>query len=159
MEGRFAVKAIESKIVFPLRYNNISTIMFFKPEISAIGLTEKECQAKKIAYKVITYQHSIISRAIAMRETDGFFKIIVTNEDNPIILGMRAGGLQSAVSIIFIAGIMNNNTRLNDIMKTTHPHPSISEGIQDCLRILKDKSILKPEAFPQQIKFRVWKPD
>jgi dihydrolipoamide dehydrogenase len=156
MEGRFTARAIESMITFPLSYHNISTIMFFKPEISAIGLNEKECQAKNISYKVITYQHSIISRAIAMRETDGFFKIIVTNEENPLILGMRAAGLQSAVSIIFIATIMNNNTRLNDIMKTIHPHPSISEGIQECLRILKGKSILKPEVFPEQIKFKVW---
>lgn len=156
MEGRFAARAIESKIEYPLSYHNISTIMFFKPEISAIGLNEKECQAKNISYKVITYQHSIISRAIAMRETDGFFKIIVTNEENPLILGMRAAGLQSAVSIIFIATIMNNHSRLNDIMKTIHPHPSISEGIQECLRILKGKSILKPEVFPEQIKFKVW---
>ena len=156
MEGRFAARAIESKIEYPLSYHNISTIMFFKPEISAIGLNEKECQAKNISYKVITYQHSIISRAIAMRETDGFFKIIVTNEENPLILGMRAAGLQSAVSIIFIATIMNNHTRLNDIMKTIHPHPSVSEGIQECLRILKGKSILKPEVFPEQIKFKVW---
>ena len=156
MEGRFAVKAIESKITFPLSYHNISTIMFFKPEISAIGLTEKECKSQNISYKVITYQHSIISRSIAMRETDGFFKIIVTNEDNPLILGMRAAGLQAAVSIIFIAGIMNNHTRLNDVMKTVHPHPSVSEGIQECLRILKGKSIMKPEAFPEQIKLKVW---
>jgi dihydrolipoamide dehydrogenase len=41
-------------------------------------------------------------------------------------------------------------------MKTVHPHPSISEGIQECLRILKEKSILKPEAFPKQIKFKTW---
>ncbi|MEA1953622.1 MAG: NAD(P)/FAD-dependent oxidoreductase [Campylobacterota bacterium] len=157
MEGRFAARAIEKNIIFPLSYHNISTIMFFKPEISAIGLNEKACQAQNISYKVITYEHSIISRAIAMRETDGFFKIIVTNEENPLILGMRAAGLQSAVSIIFIATIMNNNTRLNDIMKTIHPHPSISEGIQECLRILKGKSIMKPEAFPKQIKFKVWK--
>ncbi len=158
LEGRFTARAMESKIKYPLNYNNISTIMFFKPEISAIGLNEKGCQSKNISYKVITYHHSIISRAIAMRETDGFFKIIVTNEENPLILGMRAAGLQSAVSIVFIATIMNNNTRLNDIMKTIHPHPSISEGIQECLRILKGKSILKPEAFPKQIKFKVWKP-
>ncbi len=155
MEGRFVARAIAGDIKRPLSYHNISTIMFFNPEISAIGLTEKECKAKNISYKVITYQHSLISRAIAMRETDGFFKIIVTNEENPLILGVRAGGLQSAVSIIFIATIMNNHTRLNDIMKTIHPHPSISEGIQECLRILKGKSILKAEAFPEQIKFKI----
>jgi len=70
---------------------------------------------------------------------------------------MRAAGLQAAVSIIFIAGLMNNNTRLNDVMKTVHPHPSVSEGIQECLRILNGKSIMKPEAFPEQIKVKVWR--
>ncbi|MBD3793040.1 MAG: hypothetical protein IE889_02610 [Campylobacterales bacterium] len=53
---------------------------------------------------------------------------------------------------------MNSNTRLHDIMKTIHPHPSISEGIQECLRILKGKSIMKPEAFPKAIQFKVWEP-
>ena len=157
MEGRFAAKAIESKINFPLRYQNISTIMFFNPEISAIGLNEKECQKLNISYKVILYHHSLISRAIAMKETDGFFKIIVTNEENPLILGMRAAGLQAAASVVYIATVINHKQRLNDIMKTVHPHPSISEGIQECLRALAGKSIYKQKAFPNQIKFRVWK--
>ncbi len=156
MEGRFAAKAIESKIRFPLIYNNISTIMFFNPEISAIGLNEKECQKQNISYKVILYNHSLISRAIAMRETDGFFKIIVTNEENPLILGMRAAGLQAAASVVYIATVINHKQRLNEIMKTVHPHPSISEGIQECLRALDGKSIFKQKAFPDQIKFRVW---
>jgi len=156
MEGRFAAKAIKSKIKFPLRYGNMSTIMFFNPEISAIGLNEKECQKRNISYKVILYHHSLISRAMAMKEVDGFFKIIVTNEDNPLILGMRAAGLQAAASVVYIATVINHKQRLNDIMKTVHPHPSISEGIQECLRALAGKSIYKQEAFPNQIKFRVW---
>jgi dihydrolipoamide dehydrogenase len=158
MEGRFSAKAIHGKINFPLKYDNISTIMFFNPEIAAIGLNEKECQKQKIAYKVVFYKHSLISRAIAMRETDGFFKLIVTNEDNPQILGMRAAGLQAAASIMYIATVMDHKKNLKDILKTTHPHPSMTEGIQECLRTLVGKPVMKAEAFPDHIKFKVWNP-
>jgi dihydrolipoamide dehydrogenase len=158
MEGRFAAKAIESKITYPLRYRNMSTIMFFNPEISLIGRSEKDCQSEGRAYKVIFYKNALISRAIAMRETGGFFKIIVSDEDNPKILGMRAAGPQAAASIMYVATLMDQRMHLNDIMKTVHPHPSITEGVQECLRILHKKSILKPEAFPQHISFKTWRP-
>ena len=157
MEGRFAAKAIENRIRFPLNYDNISTIMFFTPEISSIGMNEKECQAKNISYKAVFYHHSLITRAVAMRETDGFFKIIVTDEENPLILGMRAAGPQAAASVVYLATIVNHKQRLNDIMKTVHPHPSISEGIQEALRALDGKSIWKRQVFPSKIKFKIWK--
>jgi dihydrolipoamide dehydrogenase len=159
MEGRFAAKAIEGKIKFPLRYRNMSTIMFFNPEISAIGLNEKECQEEGRPYRVVTYKHSLVSRAIAMRDTSGFFKMIVSDEDEPYVLGMRAAGPQSAAAMMYIATLMDHNTSLGDIMKTVHPHPSITEGIQECIRILLGKSIFKPEAFPQFVSFKRWKPD
>ncbi|RLA77472.1 MAG: NAD(P)/FAD-dependent oxidoreductase [Epsilonproteobacteria bacterium] len=159
MEGRFAAKAIENRIKFPLRYNNMSTIMFFNPEISAIGLNEKECQAQGIAYKVVIYKNILVSRAIAMRDTDGFVKIVVTDEENPHVLGMRAAGPQAAASIVYIATLMDHNASLKDIMKTVHPHPSMTEGVQECIRTLLKKSIFKPSAFPQYISFRTWKPE
>jgi len=158
MEGRFAAKAIEGRIFHPLRYRNMSTIMFFNPEISAIGLNEKECRKQGIAYKVVFYKHDLVSRAIAMRDTAGFFKIIVTDEDDPHVLGMRAAGPQSAASIMYIATLMDHNASLGEIMKTVHPHPSITEGIVECVRILLGKSIFKPEAFPQYVSFKRWKP-
>ena len=159
MEGRFAAKAIESKIAYPLRYRNMSTIMFFNPEISAIGLNEKECREQQIAYRVVFYKHALVSRAIAMRDTSGFFKMIVSDEDEPHVLGMRAAGPQSAASIMYIATLMDHDTSLGEIMKTVHPHPSITEGIQECIRILLGKSIFKPEAFPQFVSFKSWRPE
>ncbi len=158
MEGRFAAKAIESKIKFPLRYGNMSTIMFFNPEISAIGLNEKDCKKKEIAYKVVVYKHALVSRAIAMRDTSGFFKMIVSDVGDPKVLGMRAAGPQSAASIMYIATLMDHNTSLSAIMKTVHPHPSITEGIQECLRMLLGKSIFKAEAFPQYVSIKSWSP-
>jgi len=159
MEGRFAAKSINQCIRHPLNYDNISTIMFFSPEVSAIGYNEKECQKKQIPYKVIHYSHALISRAIAMRATEGFFKIIVSDEEDPIILGMRAAGPQSAAALIFIAPMIHNKQRLSEIMRTVHPHPSISEGIQECLRAFNDKNIFKWKAFPDKIKFWTWHPE
>ena len=159
MEGRFAAKAIKNRIKFPLRYGNMSTIMFFNPEISAIGMNEKECQKEGIAYKVVFYKHALVSRAIAMRDTSGFFKMIVSDEENSKVLGMRAAGPQSAASIMYIATLMDHNVSLGEIMKTVHPHPSITEGIQECIRILLGKSIFKAEAFPQYVSFKSWKPE
>ena len=158
MEGRFAAKAIENKIKFPLRYRNMSTIMFFNPEIASIGLNEKECQKEDIAYKVVVYNHALVSRAIAMREMQGFFKMIVTDEEDPRVLGMRAAGPQSAASIMYIATLMDHDVSLGEIMKTVHPHPSMTEGIQECIRILLGKSIFKAEAFPQYVRFKSWAP-
>jgi len=137
----------------------MSTIMFFNPEISAIGLTEKECQEQGIAYRVVIYKNILVSRAIAMRDTDGFVKIIVTDEENPYVLGMRAAGPQAAASIVYIATLMDHNASLNEIMKTVHPHPSMTEGVQECIRTLLKKSIFKPSAFPQYISFKTWKPE
>ncbi|WP_321777681.1 NAD(P)/FAD-dependent oxidoreductase [Sulfurimonas sp.] len=159
MEGRFAAKAIEEKIKFPLRYKNMSAIMFFNPEISTVGMSEKDCQKEKIAYKVVFYSHALVSRAIAMRSMKGFFKMIVTNEENPRILGMRAAGPQSSAAIMYIVTLMDHNIRLGDIMKTVHPHPNMTEGIQESIRTLLGKSIFKPEAFPQYIRFKTWEPD
>ena len=159
MEGRFAAKAIEGKISHQLRYHNMSTIMFFNPEIAMIGRSEKDCQAEKRPYKVVFYKNALVSRAIAMRETSGFFKMIVSDDDDPKLLGMRVAGPQAAASIMYVATLMDHRTRLSDIMKTVHPHPSTTEGIQECLRILHDKSIFKPEAFPQFISVKVWRPD
>jgi len=159
MEGRFAAKAIDGKIGHPLRYRNMSTIMFFNPEIAMIGRSEKDCQAEKRAYKVVFYKNALVSRAIAMRETDGFFKMIVSDDDDPKLLGMRVAGPQAAASIMYVATLMDHRTRLSDIMKTVHPHPSTTEGIQECLRLLHEKSIYKQEAFPQFISVRTWRPE
>ena len=159
MEGRFAAKAINQRIKHPLNYDNISTIMFFSPEVSAVGMNEKECQEKKIPYKVIHYSHALISRAIAMRATEGFFKIIVSDEEDPIVLGMRAAGPQSAAALIFVTPMIHNKQRLSEIMRTVHPHPSISEGIQECLRAFSNKNIFKWKAFPDKMKFWTWSPE
>ena len=159
MEGRFAIKAMCQRTKYPLRYNNMSILMFFNPEVAAEGLNETTCRANNIPYRVGFYSNALVNRAIAMRRTDGFVKIIVSDDGQDRILGMRAAGPQASNTIMVIAHLMDQDKGLQDIMKTIHPHPSISEGIQECLRMLTDKSIYKPGVFPEYMRIRSWKPE
>lgn len=157
-QGRYAVKHSCGQQRWPLRIDNVSTIMFFHPEVAAVGLNEKDCRRLKLPYRVAFYANALLSRAIAMRALDGFVKIIISDDADARILGMRAAGPQASSTIIAIASLMDQKKGLRDVLKTVHPHPTMSEGIQECLRLLLDKSIYKPEAFPDLIRINHWRP-
>ncbi len=158
-QGRFAIRAIYKKISYPFSIYNLPTLMFFKPELAAVGLNEKQLREKKIPYKMVFYSNELINRAITMRNTNGFIKILASDDGEERILGMRAAGPQASAFIVSIAHMMNQKNSLDQILRTVHPHPSITEGIQDCLRVLKGKSLYKPYAFPHLIHTRTWHPE
>ncbi len=159
MEGRYAIKAMYGRNKYPLRYHNMSTIMFFNPEVAVVGLNEQQCRAQGIPYRVGYFSNALVNRAIAMRRTDGFVKILVSEDGNNRILGMRAAGPQAGSTIMVVAHLMDQDKGLEDIMKSIHPHPSITEGIQECLRLLMGKSIHKPLVFPDAMRIRAWSPE
>ncbi len=158
MQGRFAFRAMYDNATYPLSYHNMPTLMFFKPEVAAVGLNEKQLQERGIPYKMAFYSNVLINRAIAMRSTDGFIKIMASDDGENRILGMRAAGPQASSFIVSIAHIINQKNSIDQVLETIHPHPSMTEGIKDCLRVLKDKSVFKPEAFPHLIRTKRWKP-
>lgn len=159
MESRYAVKHMFNIPCWPLNYNNMSTVMFFYPAVAAVGLNEKACQRKNLPYRVATYSNLLLPRAIAMRSTRGFVKIIISDDSEQKILGMRATGPQVSNTIMSIALLMDQKKGIKDVLKSMYPHPTMSEGIQECLRLLLGKSIYKPEAFPEYLSIRKWQPD
>ena len=134
------------------------TLMFFKPEVAAVGLNEKQLQHRKIAYKAVWYSTDLVNRAMAMRATNGFIKILISNDGEDQILGMRAAGPQASAFIVSVAHLINEGNSLKEVLKTVHPHPSITEGIQECLRVFSNKSIFKEAAFPDLIHTKIWIP-
>lgn len=151
-EARHAVVRMFGPAVKPLSYKNISTIMFLNPEVAAVGMSEQECNAKGIPHKVVKLDYSTNARAIAMRKTKGFFKIIVTNDNAMRILGMRVVGEHASSSIQAVAYLIHTNQGIRELADMMHPHPSIIEGIQECLRMLLNKSIYKPYVFKDKLK-------
>jgi len=146
LEGRYAVERMFGKPERKLVYENISTIMFLNPEVAGVGLNEIQAKEKGINYKVVTLDYSTISRAIARRNTQGFIKLLVTDDHQMKILGMKVVGNNASSAIQAVAVLISMNKGIEELAECVHPHPSITEGIQECVRMLMGKSLLKPAA-------------
>lgn len=147
IEARFAVERMYASKTEEISYDNVCTIMFLNPEVAAVGLNEQQAIEKGMACKVVKLDYSCIARAIAMRKTQGFFKIIVTDDDEMKILGMRAVGEHASSAIQGIALLIKMDQPIEVLADLVHPHPSIIEGIQECVRMLLNKSIFKSAVF------------
>lgn len=151
-EARHAVVRMFGPAIKPISYENISTIMFLNPEVAAVGMSEQDVARKNIPVKIVKLDYSTNARAIAMRKTKGFFKIIVTNDSGMRILGMRAVGEHASSAIQAVAYLVHTNQGIRELADMMHPHPSIIEGIQECLRMLLGKSIYKAQVFKDKLK-------
>ncbi len=154
LEGRYAVEKIFGKPLRKLVYENISTIMFLIPEVAGVGLNETQAKEQKMDYKVVTLEYSTIPRAIAKRNTQGFIKLLVTNDDAMKILGMKVVGNNASSAIQAVAVLISMDKGIEELAECVHPHPSITEGIQECVRMLMGKSLFKPTALRGRLSCR-----
>ena len=152
IEGRHAAEKICGQADGPLSYGNLSTIMFLDPEVAAIGLNEQDAQARRIPYKVAVYNYSLVNRAIAMRATDGFVKLLVTDDDDMRILGMRALGVHASTTLEAVSFMIQYDRSARELAELLHPHPAVTEGLQDCVRMLVGSSIYKPFVFRSELR-------
>lgn len=158
MEGRHAVERIWGVHDDPLSHANVSTIMFLNPEVAGVGLNEQDCRKKNIPHRIAQLDYSCVARAIAMRQTKGFFKLIVTDDERMTVLGMRAVGEHASSAIQAVAMMMANGMGIRSLAQLMHPHPSIIEGVQECARMLLGTSIFKPEVLSDRMRCETWRP-
>jgi dihydrolipoamide dehydrogenase len=147
LEGRHAVERMFGQPKRELVYENISTIMFLNPEVASVGLNETQARRKKVPYRIAIMHYRYVSRAIAMHKLDGFFKILVSDDDEMKILGMRVMGPHASSTIMAVALMISMDIGIEHLAELIFPHPSIPEGIQECARMLMGNSIVKPEVF------------
>ncbi|MGB1003455.1 MAG: dihydrolipoyl dehydrogenase family protein [Salibacteraceae bacterium] len=147
LEGRHAVELMFNPSPPTITYDNISTIMFLNPEVASVGINETQAKQKGIAIKVAKMSYDFMNRAIAMRQKKGFIKLIVSDDDEMTILGMRVLGAHASSTIEAIALLISMKKSVRVLAELIHAHPSIPEGIQECARMLLGNSIVKPEVF------------
>ena len=157
LEGRHAVEKIYGSPRRNLIYENISTIMFLNPEVAGVGMNEQQAQKQGLNYRCASFDFRCIPRALAMRNTQGFFKILVTDDEDMKILGMRALGEHASSAIQAVALLISMEKGIEELAELIHPHPSILEGIQECVRMLFGKSIYKPSIFQDYLKFKCYR--
>lgn len=102
--------------------------MFTDPELARIGLSEKEAQARGIAYRLFKIPMENVFRAITLSETRGFLKALVDTQSDRILgftaFGAGAGETMSAVQVAMLGQVPY--TTLRDAVLT---HPTFAEGL------------------------------
>jgi dihydrolipoamide dehydrogenase len=150
LEGRQAVERMFGLAPPPIRYEALSAIMFLSPELAAVGLNEQQARQKKVPYRAATISNSLVPRYVAMRETGGFMKLLASPDDGRI-LGLRVLGAGASATIQGIAFLIDQGGTLEEIDRCVHPHPAVTEGVQECARALLGRSIHKVEVFGPEL--------
>lgn len=149
LEARFAVETMFDRHPKPIKYEALSAIMFLKPEVASVGLNELKAKEKGIPYRVGVVSNRLVGRNIAMRATQGFVKLLAS-PDTGKILGLRVVGPEASSTIQGIAFLIDKEATLEDITHCVHPHPAITEGVQECARMLLGCSVMKFDAFRRE---------
>lgn len=129
-EGIICVENIAGKKPEPLNYNNIPGCTYCSPEIASVGYTEEA--AKKAGYeiKVGKFPFTASGKAKAAGSSDGFVKVIFDAKYGEW-LGAHMIGANVTEMIAEVVSARKLETTGHDVIKTVHPHPTMSEAIME----------------------------
>ena len=119
------IMGLENKI----RLDVMPAAVFTHPEVGVVGLTEDDCKAQGIKVKVLKAFHRANGKAVSMGETEGFCKLIVS-EDNGLILGCHLFGEHSADIVQEVCALISTGAHIDDLKAIVHPHPTLCEVVQ-----------------------------
>ena len=123
-----------------VNYDVIPNVIYTEPEISGVGQTEAQLKEKGIAYKVGKFPLAANGRAIATDATDGIVKVIADKETDKI-LGIQILAKGSSEMIAAAVTHMEYGGSAEDIARTVHAHPTISESIKEAAMAVDKMSI------------------
>ena len=108
----------------------IPAAIFTDPEIAIAGLTEAQAKEKGIDVRVGKFPFAALGRAMAVQETDGFFKVVANKQTNEL-LGVHIVGAEASNLISEGALALEMHAFLEDMGLTIHPHPTLGEGMME----------------------------
>ncbi len=113
-----------------VNYEVIPNVVYTYPEIASVGKTEEELKAAGIAYQVGKFPFTANSRARANLATDGFVKIFADAKTDRV-LGVHILGPDAETMIAEAAIAMEFGASSEDIARTCHAHPTLSEAVKE----------------------------
>jgi dihydrolipoamide dehydrogenase len=123
-----------------VNYGAIPSVVYTNPEVASVGKTEDELKAEGIDYKVGKFPFTANGRAKAMLATQGFVKILADVETDRV-LGAHIVGRNAGEMIHELVSVMEFSGAAEDIARTTHAHPTLSEAIREAALMCGDGAI------------------
>lgn len=123
-----------------MNYDVVPNCIFTYPEIASVGLTEEQGKAKNIPYKTARFPFTASGKALAMGNTKGFVKIIADSRWHEI-LGVHIIGPEAANLIAEAALAMKLESTAQELARTIHAHPTLSEALMEAALDLEGEAI------------------
>jgi dihydrolipoamide dehydrogenase len=123
-----------------VNYGAIPAVVYTNPEVATVGKTEDELKAEGIDYKVGKFPFTANGRAKAMLATQGFVKIL-SDVNTDRVLGAHIIGKNAGEMIHELTVLMEFSGSSEDLARTTHAHPTLSEAIREAALMLGDGAI------------------
>ena len=113
-----------------VNYKTVPSVIYTAPEIAWVGQTEEQVKASGRAYKVGVFPFLASGRARAMEQAQGFAKLIAAQDDDEI-LGVHVIGPMAGELIAEAVLAMEYSASSEDLQRTIHAHPTLSEAIHE----------------------------
>ncbi|HLV83793.1 MAG TPA: dihydrolipoyl dehydrogenase [Devosia sp.] len=123
-----------------VNYGAIPSVVYTSPEVASVGKTEDELKADGIEYKIGKFPFSANGRAKAMLATQGFVKILA-DVDTDRVLGAHIVGKNAGEMIHELVVLMEFSGAAEDLARSTHAHPTLSEAVREAALSLGDGAI------------------
>ena len=123
-----------------VNYKVIPSVIYTAPEIAWVGQTEEQVKAGGRPYKVGTFPFSASGRARAMEAAQGFAKVVSAKDDDEV-LGIHVIGPMAGELIAEAVLAMEYSASTEDIQRTIHAHPTLSEAIHEAALAVDKKAI------------------
>ncbi len=123
-----------------VNYDVIPNVVYTFPEIATVGKSEEELRAAGTAYAVGKFPFTANGRAKANMQTDGFVKILADAKSDRV-LGVHILGPDAGNMIAEAAVAMEFGASAEDIARTCHPHPTLSEAIKEAALAVEKRAI------------------
>ncbi|HJD66582.1 MAG TPA: dihydrolipoyl dehydrogenase [Rickettsia endosymbiont of Bembidion nr. Transversale] len=113
-----------------VNYNLIPSVIYTSPEVASVGETEEQLKEKGVSYKVGKFPFLANSRARAVGKTEGMVKILADSKTDKV-LGAHIIGADAGTLIAELTAYMEFGAAAEDIARTCHAHPTLSEAIRE----------------------------
>lgn len=139
-EGIICVEKIAGQNPHPLDYNNIPGCTYCSPEVASVGYTEKAAKEAGYEIKVGKFPFSASGKASAAGAKDGFVKLIFDAKYGEF-LGAHMLGLNVTEMIAEVVTARKLEATGHEIIKSVHPHPTMSEAVMEAAAAAYDEVI------------------
>ncbi len=139
-EGIICVEKFCGENPGPLNYGNIPGCTYCSPEIASVGLTEQKAKEEGYEVKVGKFPFSASGKASAAGAKDGFIKVIFDAKYGEW-LGAHMIGANVTEMIAEVVVARNLETTGHEIIKSVHPHPTMSEAVMEAAAAAYDEVI------------------